>query len=66
MGMAKLNVFVSGMDDPCGVDSRTWYVTITLSKQNRAPTHRAPWMGHPAGASGSDSCRRPFLAPASA
>lgn len=28
MGMAKLNVFVSRMDDPCGVDDRTWYVTI--------------------------------------
>ncbi len=28
MGLAKLNVFVSGMDDPCSVDSRTWYVTI--------------------------------------
>lgn len=28
MGMAKLNIFVSGIDDPCGVDNRTWYVTI--------------------------------------
>ena len=28
MGMAKLNVFVSGIDDPCTVDDRTWYVTI--------------------------------------
>lgn len=28
MGMAKLNVWISGIDDPCGVDSRTWYVTI--------------------------------------
>jgi len=28
MGMAKLNIFVSGMDDPCGFDGRTWYVTI--------------------------------------
>lgn len=28
MGMAKLNVFVSGIDDPCSVDDRTWYVTI--------------------------------------
>jgi hypothetical protein len=28
MGMAKLNVFVSRIDDPCGVDDRTWYVTI--------------------------------------
>lgn len=28
MGMAKLNIFVSGIDDPCGLDDRTWYVTI--------------------------------------
>ena len=28
MGMAKLNVFVSGIDDPCGLDDRTWFVTI--------------------------------------
>jgi len=28
MGMAKLNIFVSGIDDPCGIDDRTWYVTI--------------------------------------
>lgn len=28
MGMAKLNVWISGMDDPCSVDNRTWYVTI--------------------------------------
>jgi len=28
MGMSKLNVFVSGVDDPCTVDQRTWYVTI--------------------------------------
>ena len=28
MGLAKLNVLVSGIDDPCGVDSRTWYITI--------------------------------------
>ncbi len=29
MGMAKVNVWVSGMDDPCAVDdSRTWYVTF--------------------------------------
>jgi hypothetical protein len=28
MGMAKLNVFVSALGDPCGIDSRTWYVTI--------------------------------------
>ena len=26
--MAKLNIWVSGMDDPCTVDDRTWYVTI--------------------------------------
>ncbi|UCG26031.1 MAG: hypothetical protein JSW55_08625 [Chloroflexota bacterium] len=28
MGMAKLNIFVSGIDDPCGLDERTWYVNI--------------------------------------
>lgn len=28
MGLAKLNVFISGIDDPCGIDNRTWYVTI--------------------------------------
>ena len=28
MGMAKLNVLVSGMDDPCGLSDRTWWVTI--------------------------------------
>lgn len=28
MGMAKLNAWISGMDDPCSVDNRTWYVTI--------------------------------------
>lgn len=28
MGLAKLNVFVSGMDDPCSVSNQTWYVTI--------------------------------------
>ncbi len=28
MGMSKLNVWVSAMDDPCGIDNRTWYVTI--------------------------------------
>lgn len=28
MGMAKLNIWVSGLDDPCSVDDRTWYVTI--------------------------------------
>lgn len=28
MGMGKLNVWVSAMDNPCGIDDRTWYVTI--------------------------------------
>lgn len=28
MGMAKLNIWVSAIDDPCGVDDRTWYITI--------------------------------------
>jgi hypothetical protein len=28
MGMAKINIWISAMDDPCLVDSRTWYVTI--------------------------------------
>jgi hypothetical protein len=28
MGMAKLNVWISGMDDPCTVSRRTWFVTI--------------------------------------
>lgn len=28
MGMAKLNVWISGIDDPCSVSNRTWYVTI--------------------------------------
>jgi hypothetical protein len=28
MGMAKLNIWVSGTDDPCSIDNRTWYVTI--------------------------------------
>ena len=28
MGMAKLNIYVSGIDDPCGFDKRTWYITI--------------------------------------
>ena len=26
--MSKLNVFISAMDDPCGISQRTWYVTI--------------------------------------
>ena len=28
MGLAKLNVWISGPNDPCSVDNRTWYVTI--------------------------------------
>jgi hypothetical protein len=28
MGLATLNVFVSGIDDPCVIDRRTWYVNI--------------------------------------
>lgn len=28
MGFAKLNIFVSDTDDPCGYSDRTWYVTI--------------------------------------
>lgn len=28
MGMAKLNIWISGIDDPCTVSDRTWYVTI--------------------------------------
>lgn len=28
MGLAKLNIWVSEMDDPCSVSNRTWYVTI--------------------------------------
>lgn len=28
MGMAKLNIWVSAIDDPCSIDNRTWYVTI--------------------------------------
>ena len=28
MGMAKLNIFVSRIDDPCKISRRTWYVTI--------------------------------------
>lgn len=28
MGFATLNIWVSGMDDPCSIDDRTWYVTI--------------------------------------
>lgn len=28
MGMAKLNIWVTAIDDPCTIDNRTWYVTI--------------------------------------
>lgn len=28
MGFSRLNVFVSATDDPCGLDTRTWYITI--------------------------------------
>lgn len=28
MGMAKLNIWVTAIDDPCSIDNRTWYVTI--------------------------------------
>lgn len=28
MGLAKLSIWVSGMDDPCAVDNRRWYITI--------------------------------------
>lgn len=28
MGMSKLNVWVSGTDDPCSISDRTWYITI--------------------------------------
>ncbi len=28
MSLSHLSVFVSGIDDPCSVDNRTWYVTI--------------------------------------
>ena len=28
MGFSRLNIFVSGLDDPCRVSNRTWYVTI--------------------------------------
>jgi hypothetical protein len=28
MGLAKLNIWVSGTDDPCSVSPITWYVTI--------------------------------------
>jgi len=28
MGMAKLNIFISGIDDPCGLDDGEWLITI--------------------------------------
>ncbi len=28
MALARLSVLVSATDDPCGVDDRTWYITI--------------------------------------
>jgi len=28
MGMAKLNIWISGLDDPCSISNRTWYVTV--------------------------------------
>ncbi|MEW6173701.1 MAG: hypothetical protein AB1510_11680 [Bacillota bacterium] len=28
MDLAKLSIWVSGIDDPCGVDNRRWYITI--------------------------------------
>lgn len=28
MGMARLNVWVTGTDDPCAIDNRTWFVNI--------------------------------------
>ncbi|MDJ0841353.1 MAG: hypothetical protein QNK37_32885 [Acidobacteriota bacterium] len=28
MGLSTLNVYVSKMDDPCGISDRTWYVTV--------------------------------------
>ncbi len=28
MGLAKLDIYVSGIDDPCGIDDRTWYIII--------------------------------------
>jgi len=28
MGMATLNIWISGIDDPCTISDRTWYVTI--------------------------------------
>lgn len=28
MSLSHLSIFVSGIDDPCSVDNRTWYITI--------------------------------------
>jgi hypothetical protein len=28
MGLARVNVWVSGLDNPCKIDDRTWYVTF--------------------------------------
>ena len=28
MGLGRLNVFVSGLDEPCKIDDRTWYITL--------------------------------------
>lgn len=28
MELARLSIWVSGIDDPCGIDNRRWYVTI--------------------------------------
>jgi hypothetical protein len=28
MGLGRLNVFVSGLDEPCKIDNRTWYITV--------------------------------------
>lgn len=28
MGLGRLNVFVSGLDEPCKIDDRTWFITL--------------------------------------
>jgi hypothetical protein len=28
MGLGKVNVFVSALDDPCKIDDRTWFITV--------------------------------------
>ena len=28
MALGRLNVFVSGLDEPCKIDNRTWYITV--------------------------------------